>query len=96
MPTRVLAHDGRWYVSAPGGLDPVFVADGRGHAWPHTGHGLLVALLEPVQPTAEPLAQVRLPDGRVLPFAAAHIRPATNLAAARIGPRQPSARRTSA
>ncbi len=97
MTAIVTGHDGRHYHWIPGGLDPVFVAEqprsSDARATPHSGHALLVAVLEPVL-GGEPMAQVRLPSGGLIQVAAARICAADNLAARRLAPAPTLARRT--
>lgn len=88
---NLLTLHGRTYARRRAEREPVFVADqprqSSAYDQAHLGPALLIEYLEPLMPQHERLAYVRLADGRVLDVAAAHLCPATGLAAHRILPR---------
>jgi hypothetical protein len=97
MTAIITGHDGRRYLHTATERRTVFVADmpraTNGRGTPHTGHAVLVAWLEPLNPGGEPLATVRLPNGAMLPVRASAICDAATIAARRIGTAAQPARR---
>lgn len=94
----VTGFDGRPYWRRGGGMEAVFVADQRGRRSAcdasHVGHALLLDWLDPVRPADQPMARVRLPDGRVLQVHAGTVCAATGLATRRLAPARPFAVRS--
>lgn len=85
--TKTVERDRRSYQHRYAGLEPVFVADaGRSSsAWPcATGHALLVAWLDPIDPADPRLADVRIATGELRTVPAGAVCSAANLAAFRI------------
>jgi hypothetical protein len=90
MTSIVTCADGRAYLFTRVEDRPVFVADmpraTSAAGQPHMGHATLLAQLDPVQPGSDPLAKVRLPNGRLVDVLACYIHERGALAARRILP----------
>jgi hypothetical protein len=97
MTAIVTGHDRRPYLYTAVPHRPVYVADmpriTSAADQAHTGHAVLVAMLEPIQPGLETLAKVRLPSHRVIDVLARHLAEPAGLAARRILPARTPLRR---
>lgn len=98
MTAIITASDGHPYQFVHAVPEPVFVAEmprtSHAHGTPHTGHATLLAYLDPVRPSCERLALLRLRCGRLAEIRASAICPATAVATRRLGPATAAERRT--